>query len=129
MKVRYQDGADRRERRTLPSPTHGLPFAKSERGVLVHRVKSVTFYAIYASPHAALHYWCGMIGTSMFDGSSHTDLTMMEEPEEGQLICHRCEAIAVSSGEQTSDQIVGRHVHKGGVKPQRTCCTSEPGPV
>lgn len=127
MKVRYRNEFDPRERRTLPSPTRGLPFAKSSRGVLVHRVRSVTIYAIHASPHAALQYWCSMVGTHSFDGvNRHADIQMMEEPEEGQLICHRCEAIAVLSGEQTSDQLVGRHVHKGRVRPQRTCCTSEP---
>ncbi len=120
-KVRYQ-----KERvtddRVLTAPSSGLPFAKASRGVLVHRIKSVTVYAIHASPHAAFHYWCGMTGTYSYDGTSRSPVTMLTEPEEDQLICHRCEAVAVANGERSSDQIVGRHVHKGRVRPQQTCC-------
>ena len=123
-KVRYE--VERiTDRRRLPSPTHGLPFAKASRGVLVHRVRSITVYAIHASPHAAFHYWCNMTGSYSYDGSSTSPVTMMAEPEGGQLVCHRCEAMAVAAGEKPSDELVGRHVHKGRVRPQQTCCRSD----
>lgn len=46
-------------------------------------------------------------------------------PPGDRLLCARCEALATAHGEQTADQLAGRHVHIGKVRGVRTCCENE----
>jgi len=64
----------------------------------------------------AVDYYCGgrANGRDIFE--------FLAEPPEGFIVCARCEEMAVAAGMPPSDEIVGHHVHKGGVKAKQTCC-------
>ena len=96
--------------------TESKPFLENALAVLIHRPRTVVIYSTLRYPHLAVHAWCGnsFTGTDKF--------TFLDEPPEGRVICERCEKAAIEAGENSSDEIVGRHVHIGRVRPQITCC-------
>jgi hypothetical protein len=99
------------------------PFVENSRAVLIHRVRYVTTHKI--SPrwpaHLAVYGWCGngMTGTTKF--------TFLSEPPDGSIVCARCEDAAVDAGLPSSLQLVGKHVHTGGVVAVRRCCEAAHG--
>lgn len=105
----------------LPRAAHcsqGLPYALSSMGVLVHRVKTATLHNIHRTgSHYSYGFWCGMHGCTNFH--------LYAEPPEGHFVCMRCEAAAIANGEKSSDELLGRHVHVGGVKAIQKCCVVE----
>ena len=95
-----------------------LPFVESSRGVLIHRPRMVTTYKIGKhKPHLSVTCWCGNTRTGK------TEITFLAVPDECRIVCQRCEEIAVKNALPTSDQIAGRHVHKGGMIAVPKCCT------
>jgi hypothetical protein len=92
-----------------------LPFVDAApRGVLIHRVRSACSHLIDGTvDHYSVQYWCGNFGR---------ELKLLAVPPEGRILCERCEAMATAAGKKPADEIAGRHVHRGGVRPYRTCC-------
>lgn len=96
------------------------PFVENKRGVLIHRPKSViTFKAHWGEVYPIVDYWCGA------SASGADKFTFLDEPPAQRLVCARCESEATKHDQPSSELIVGRHVHVGGVIGVRTCCTEE----
>ena len=96
-----------------------LPFLENSRGVLIHRPRSVATVAksaISKTPYMVATMWCG---NSMCNSGNWT---FLEVPPSNKIVCARCEEMAIQSGLPTSDELAGKHVHKGGVKAFVTCC-------
>lgn len=95
------------------------PFVENSRAVLIHRPREVTTHKIGPkwNAHIAVHAWCGttMTGTKKF--------TFLDAPPAGRIVCARCEDAAVGAGLPSSTQLVGEHVHTGGVVAVSRCCT------
>lgn len=95
-----------------------LPFVENTRGVLIHRPRYIHLYQFSKKweAHLAVHYYCGnaSAGTKNF--------TFLSEPPSGKLLCSVCDARAVLAGMPSADEICGRHIHKGRVVAQQTCC-------
>ena len=99
------------------------PFIENSKAVLIHRPRRVTTHRIspkYA-PHISVEAWCGNTAT----GSKK--FTFLDAPPPGKLLCARCEQKAQQAGTPSSESIVGRHVHLGGVVAVQVCCTKEGG--
>lgn len=94
------------------------PFFINPRGILLHRVHSVTSYGFNRRfTHYAVRYWCGN-GTT-------ADGEFTDDPPESRLLCSVCEAVAVGRGQATSESIAGHHVHIGKLRAVRTCCPTD----
>ena len=92
-------------------------FVYNDRGVLYHRPRAVgKLYRNGEPKHEHVDYWCD--NGCNDSGNCHyiTDLP------EGAIVCQRCEAKAVAAGLQRSEEIVGRHVHVGGIQAVAFCC-------
>jgi hypothetical protein len=95
-----------------------LPFFANPRGVLIHRVESVTTYLHKSGrAHKAVHYLCSAATTA--DGE------FLAEPPANRLVCHACERVAKQKGLPSADRLVGRHVHVGRLRPERMCCCEQ----
>lgn len=109
------------------------PFVVNKLGVLVHRPIAVTSYRHINSSGGflAVHSYCGNACVGGDDWYGSGKFTFVNEPEEGAIVCARCEAIAIEAGLPSSAELVGRHVHIGGVKAVKHCCEeqNEPSPV
>ncbi len=99
-----------------------LPFVDNERGTLIHRIRFGSTHNILKRPHIAVQFWCGM-GVTASDGHLH----FLETPPDGKILCERCETAATNYGLPSSDELAGRHVHKGRTVAVITCCKSEKG--
>lgn len=97
-----------------------LPFVENSRGTLIHRPRSGTTYNLHKKPHVGVSFWCGMAVST-----SGENLTFLETPPDGKILCERCEEIAVANGLPSADELAGRHVHKGRTKAVATCCKTE----
>lgn len=95
------------------------PFVVNPRGVLIHRPRFVSTRLRDGKPDKdTCHYYC--------NGANYSGpVQFFDDPPKDRLLCAECERRAVSSGEQTADQLAGRHVHIGRMVPKRTCCTDE----
>jgi hypothetical protein len=94
------------------------PFIQNAMAELIHRPRIVCTYRLSKErrSHIGMTFWCGnsSVGTKKF--------VFLDAPPEGKLVCARCEAAAVNWGLQSSSEIVGRHVHIGGVVAVQQCC-------
>jgi len=101
-----------------------LPFVENTRGILIHRPKSAATINIHKQPHNVIHYWCG-------NGVSDSkNLTLLDVPPDGSILCELCEQNAVYAGLPSADSLAGRHVHKGRLKAVKTCgCRDHGGEV
>ena len=98
------------------------PFVENSRGTLIHRPRSGSTYNLHRTgPHVGISFWCGMGVAS--DGKN---LTFLDAPPEGRILCERCEAAAVANGLPSADELSGRHVHKGRTVAVATCCDLTP---
>lgn len=103
----------------LAKLSESAPFIINKMGVLVHRPKSVSIHQCGKHPqHLAIHYWCGNQSTGPMSGK----FTFSSSLAETDIVCIKCEIAAVEFGHPSTDVLVGRHVHVGGVKAYRTCC-------
>lgn len=93
--------------------TKALPFFLNSRGVLIHRVESVTTYHIHRHPHTAVHYLC--------NGQTVSPGDFLSEPPANRLVCQACELAAKQKKKLSADAIVGRHVHTGRIRVERAC--------
>lgn len=100
--------------------TSCLPFVENSRGTLIHRPRYGATYNLHAKPHNVVLFWCGM-GVS----SSGKNLTFLSAPPADKILCERCEAVAVKAGMPSSDELAGRHVHKGRTVAVVTCCKNK----
>lgn len=99
--------------------TESQPFVENSRAILIHRPRTVSVYrtpCTATKTHLGIGMWCGnhMSGDGKF--------TFLDAPPEGKLVCARCEAMAIASNQPTSDSLVGKHVHIGGLRAFMTCC-------
>lgn len=95
------------------------PFVENSRGLLIHRPRQVSTYAMShrIETHIGIGYWCGN------NVSGDNNLTFLDTlPMGGKLLCARCEEAAVANGLPSADDLVGRHVHKGGLIAIQSCC-------
>lgn len=93
------------------------PFVLNDRGLLIHRPRSVTKHHLTGhDPHIGITYWCGNSATG------NDNLHFIDAPPEGMLVCAICEERAKMFGEKSSDELAGKHIHKGRVKAVQTCC-------
>ncbi len=92
-----------------------VPFVLNPRGHLIHRVRYVSTRIRGQSKKDTPHYWCG---NATFSGP----VEFLEQPPDGRLLCAVCESKAVQAGEMTAEQLAGRHVHIGVMRPRRLCC-------
>ena len=94
------------------------PFVENTMAVLIHRVRRVSLHKIGDRwpSHLGISCWCGnaMTGTKKF--------TFLAAPPVDAIVCARCEEAAVRVGLPRSEEIVGAHVHTGGVVAVRDCC-------
>lgn len=118
------DLTQRREQNEWSIKTHGhvlplkasLPFIKSNRGVLTHRVKYGQYHKIqHRMSHASITCYCEM--TLFPDRCEATG-----KPWPDEIVCRRCEQAALLDDKPSSSELVGRHVHVGGVKAFADCC-------
>lgn len=122
VQVKLTDGKRDRNYEYL---TESPPFFVNKRGRLTHRPRIVfkIFHPYKEGPDKFSHYHvtyeCG--GGCNFD--TLEDLTA--DPPKSRLVCALCEQKAAERGEKSSDELVGRHVHKGRMVPVRTCCQHE----
>ena len=98
-----------------------LPFVRNNSGKLIHRPRYGATYRENGciTEHFAIEYHCGQCCTDDIDGRK---LEVIDAPEEHEIVCHRCEALAVERGLLSSEGIVGRHVHIGRTKAVKDCC-------
>lgn len=96
-----------------------VPFAKSTRGVLLHRVKSgETFLRDGVRTHDHVGFWCG-------NGANHgqgSKVEFYESPPDEYLVCERCEESCKRHGEKSASELAGRHIHVGRIVAKRACC-------
>lgn len=110
---------------TMTAWVQSPPFAVNPRGILVHRVRHVTMICWAdtgyrgKSTHHHATYLCGN-GTN-FNGSQIDDILVSDPPDE-RLLCTFCEARAKQMKLPTGDTLAGRHVHRGRLIPEQTCC-------
>lgn len=99
------------------------PFIENNRAVLIHRPREIfTISPCWGKDrYVAVHCFCGA-GFTGGDASGSGRFTFLDEPHKDAIVCQRCEDAAVSAGLPSSSEIVGRHVHLGGVKTFKNCC-------
>lgn len=95
------------------------PFVDNSRGLLIHRPRQVSTYAKTGviRTHIGIGYWCG---NHVSGDNNFTFLDTLQQ--DGKLLCARCEEAAVANGLPSADDLVGRHVHKGGLVAVQSCC-------
>lgn len=99
------------------------PFIVNPRAELTHRVRHVTaFWEDASITHYAVDLICG--GTFLVEGKRRTkiDDVLVFDPPTDRLLCQRCETVAAAMKLPTGDQLAGRHVHRGKLVPEQTCC-------
>lgn len=101
--------------------TYSKPFVENRQGLLIHRPKHVKLRdPKHWRAFLVVKHWCGSqsCGTDKF--------TFLDEPPAGKLVCARCEDECIKEGLPTSDELVGRHVHVGGIIGIQRCCLDQP---
>lgn len=92
------------------------PFLFNERARLIHRPRYVSGHKCgNRPPHIAVWCYCG----GGFTGRE--ELIFIDVPPDNGVVCRRCEEKAVELGLPSSEELVGRHVHIGGVKVFADC--------
>ncbi len=93
------------------------PFFANPRGVLAHRVRSLTKLQFNDGRfHYVVEYYC--LGVSCHDRL--LDEGLVYDPGQ-RLVCAHCERLALEQGKPTSSKIVGRHVCTGVCRPVNVC--------
>jgi hypothetical protein len=100
-------------------PTAGLPFYRSDSGVIYHRVRSLTIHQLVSSEgpvysHTSVQFWCGNSG--FIDRGC--DLRrrrrsagrLYETIDSSTPLCATCEGRAIGAGQIDSGKINGRPV-------------------
>ena len=97
------------------------PFIENKRGELIHRPRAIcTHKPAWGGPaYLVIKNLCG----SSFTGYEH--LSVLSKPPKGNYVCARCEQEAKKRGLPTSDELIGHHVHLGGVVAVRKCHIGE----
>ena len=94
-----------------------LPFYVPIRGLLIHRVRTAQTYTRGDTvTHHAFQYWCG--GSTV----NRTCESLTDNPTDKRLLCEACELRASRRRLPSSDQLVGRHLHRGRLASEQTCC-------
>lgn len=100
--------------------TRSPPFAVNPRGVLTHRVRHVvTILYCMKERHHHIDHLCGNGCNVDLDA---IDDALVADPPKDRLLCQRCEEVARRHELPSGDQLAGRHVHRGVLVPQQTCC-------
>jgi|GEM_PF-6705417 len=92
------------------------PFVENRRGLLIHRPRTVATFTLLKKPHFAIGYWCGNHANN-----NSGNITFLDAPPAGAILCERCEELAVRAGLPSAEQLAGRHVHIGKIKAVLTC--------
>ena len=115
-----------REPPRMPAPfwrgegslTESEPFIVNPRGRLTHRVRSVSTRIVDGViKHYTAMFWCA--GQVRFYEPSDS---LVAIPPENRLVCERCEFAALRMKEKTTDELAGKHIHKGRLVIQQSCC-------
>lgn len=96
-----------------------LPFFKNSRGLLIHRVESVTTYVYPHRSHIAVTYLC--------NNSTTSEGEFLAVPPKDRLVCESCELMAKRKRKPSADELVGHHVHIGHIRVERSCCRDKTG--
>lgn len=101
-----------------------LPFVRNRIGKLVHRPRYGSTYPKKGCipEHFAIEYHCGQI---CIDSAGNEKLEVIEIPNSDEIVCHRCESLALQRGLPSSEGIAGHHVHIGSTKAVKNCCGGE----
>ena len=92
------------------------PFVENRRGILIHRPRTVATFTLLKKPHFSIGYWCGNHANN-----DAGNITFLEAPSVGAIVCERCEVAAVQAGLPSAFELAGRHVHIGKLKAVMTC--------
>lgn len=95
--------------------TQAAPFFSNPRGVLSHRVRTITKLDFGDRWHYVVEYWC--------QGSTcHRDVDegLVFDPGK-RLVCEHCERKALERKLPSSSALAGRHVCTGVCRPINTC--------
>jgi len=95
------------------------PFIVAPRARLVHRVRSITSYAWPDRGHVSVTCWCGYCFNLRPEQVADA---LVANPPENRLMCEHCEWMAAKWRQPPTDELAGRHVHRGRLVPVRTCC-------
>lgn len=107
---------EKRFEKSMIQWTAAKPFIENTKAVLIHRPRHVTTHRILGKSHLAIKCWCG----NSFSGTKK--FTFLDAPPDSKIVCARCEDAAVGAGMLSSEQLVGSHVHTGGVVAVLRCC-------
>lgn len=90
-----------------------LPFVDNSRAKFIHRPRTVGVFKCGKRPaHLGIHMWCG---SSQVGGKKFTFIETI--PEDGKLLCARCEAAAIENGLPSAKELSGHHVKLGRLIP------------
>lgn len=92
------------------------PFFANPRGVLAHRVRSITKLDFGERYHYVVEYYC--LGTSCHERL--LDEGLVHDPGK-RLVCAHCERIALEHELPSSSDLAGRHVCTGICRPVNVC--------
>lgn len=92
------------------------PFVDNRNSKLIHRPRAVAMMRLGNTHHLAVRFMCGNAAT----GTDKFTFLDSDLPD-GKFICARCEAVAVSRGLPSSDEMLGKHVHTGKYVPVQAC--------
>ncbi len=95
-------------------------FAVNVRGILIHRVKHVVTILWHGKEsHYHVGYLCGNGCNVDLD---NIEETLVADPPRNRLLCENCELRAKREKLPSGDKLAKRHVHRGILVPQQTCC-------
>lgn len=100
-------------------------FAVNPRGTLIHRTRFV--YAILNGgkvSHYHASYLCS--GGCNFRDDQAGDILFADPPRD-KLLCSFCHGLAEGKRLKSSDELAGRHVHRGILVPTQVCCLHHKG--
>lgn len=94
------------------------PFVDNRRSPLIHRPIAVATFKGFKRPHLAIKFLCGNSATGT-DKFTFLDSNLPE----GKFVCARCEKVAKRTGLPSADELLGYHVHTGGLIAVQKCHT------
>lgn len=98
-------------------------FSCNPRGQLIHRTRFLSAIICRGElSHYHVSYLCG--NGFNIDPELIRDV-MFADPPEDRLLCSACHGKSEGMRLPTSDQLAGRHVHRGILVPTQVCCQHE----
>lgn len=95
-------------------------FSCNPRGQLIHRTRF--FEGIIWRGELSHYHVNHLCGNGFNIDPELIREVMFADPPEDRLLCSRCHGVAEGMRLPTSDQLAGRHVHRGILVPTQVCC-------